>query len=168
MGSWDKKVKLIVILLPFSTAAVGHYLTDALLFFWLAFLDLSLSRDWNLFYLPAWVIILLQKHLLLRAVCVWLELEVSVVPMLCSSKSLWGFSAKGFLCLCLTFLRQGTYSCPSFSVEQHNCTQVRPGLNITWWILKPKSWCLNQNSPGKTLLWTQQQHYTCASLYQKD
>lgn len=56
-------------------------------------------------------------------------------------------------------------NCLSFFAT--SCTSRRPDLSVTWWELKPKPWrsvLMNdvQSYPGKTLLWTQQQHYTCA------
>lgn len=160
-GCWLEKLgqehKATVILLPCRTsraATVGHYLTDALLFI---FPSLSSALVYHkpeiCLYLTAEVIIVLQKRLLLCTVCYWLELEFNLVPMLCSGKSLWCFF--NFFVL---HIWDEDVAAPS------SLTLVRPDLNIAWWILKPKSWCFNdmQNPPGKTLLWTQQQHYTCA------
>lgn len=56
---WDKRIKVIVILLHCRTAAVGHYLTDALLLVLCSFVGLFLLQFVHV--LSAWIIILLQN-----------------------------------------------------------------------------------------------------------
>lgn len=86
--------------------------------------------------------------------------------MLCSGKSLWYLTGQMLLFFFyISFLRQ-KHRDPPFRVE---AAQLEPGETCSEYsMVKSKTkvlmTCLNdvQNSPGKTLLWTQQQHYTCA------
>lgn len=79
-----------------------------------------------------------------------------LAPILCSGKSLWCSSVKRF-CFFLRPNIQGDAekTHPGETWSEYSMVKTETKVTMT---------CLNdvQNSPGKTILWTQQQHYTCA------